>query len=217
MRDPASYRQFVEAVQESGSGRELLDIGCGPGLLLSAAARAGYRVSGVDLSAQAVALARRLNPEARVAVAQAAALPFSDEVFDVVTCVGVLEHVPDRPRALREMIRVARPAALFCIMVPNSKTLFWRAASLLSSGYRESGESAAPLSEWRALFEREGMWIEEVRRDRWRLEKALSLIGIRGDALRTAAGRWIARVIPLRSAHQFIFLMRSSREKVGER
>src|SRR5882757_7940832 len=70
----------------------LLDAGCGSGRTLDELARYG-RVSGIDLSPEAVHAARRRGHD-DVHVAAVEDLPFADETFDVVTCLDVVEHTP---------------------------------------------------------------------------------------------------------------------------
>ena len=94
------------------AGRDVLDVGCGDGTYAIAAARAGARVSAVDCSALVVEAARRHAEDAgltlQLNVADALALPFGAERFDVVLAVTVLCFVPDPSRAVAEMARVLR-------------------------------------------------------------------------------------------------------------
>jgi len=79
-----------------------LEVGCGVGTDLLQFARAGARVHGVDLSRQSVALAQRrlelYGFEAEIREADAEALPFEDETFDLVYSWGVIHHTPDPPK-----------------------------------------------------------------------------------------------------------------------
>jgi SAM-dependent methyltransferase len=103
-------------------GSRLLDAGCGSGRTLDELARYG-RVSGVDLSPEAVGLARRRGHD-DVQVAYVEELPFADATFDVVTCLDVVEHTPDDRATLAELRRVTRPGGLLLVTVPAYQALW---------------------------------------------------------------------------------------------
>lgn len=92
----------------SRPGAELLDLGCGGGLL--APYVHGYRHVGVDLSASSleVAAARGVEP----VLADVANLPFAPERFDVVVAGEIFEHVDDLERTVAEAARVLRRGGL---------------------------------------------------------------------------------------------------------
>jgi SAM-dependent methyltransferase len=106
------------------SGARLLDAGCGSGRTMDELARYG-RVSGIDLSAEAVAAARRRG-HGDVRVAHVESLPFADGIFDVVTCLDVVEHTPDDRATLAELLRVTRPGGLLVVTVPAYQALWSR-------------------------------------------------------------------------------------------
>lgn len=112
----ARYARFEEA-----RGRSVLEIGTGLGTDLAKFARAGARVTGVDLTERAISLVRsRLELErldGELLVADAEALPFADGQFDVVYSWGVLHHTPDTARAVSEALRVLRPGGRVCVML----------------------------------------------------------------------------------------------------
>jgi ubiquinone/menaquinone biosynthesis C-methylase UbiE len=95
----------------------ILEIGCGPGeLWLQNIDRipAGWELTLADLSPGMIEEARNvLGDRAACVIADAQELPFQDESFDGAIANHMLYHVPDRPRALREIARVLRPGALF--------------------------------------------------------------------------------------------------------
>jgi len=104
---------------------DVLDVGCGPGVMIEAVVARGGRLTGIDLSAEMVGRARdrsralRAEDRCRFVVGSAEGLPFEDAAFDAVTAMGVLEYVPDDARALREMARVVRPGGVVIVTVPN--------------------------------------------------------------------------------------------------
>ncbi len=95
-------------------GKTVLDIGCGGGLLAEAMAGRGAKVTGIDLSAEALKVARlHLKESGRQvdyrhvsAEALAAERPAG---FDVVTCMEMLEHVPDPASIIRACSTLLRP------------------------------------------------------------------------------------------------------------
>lgn len=111
------------ARRDAGTGREaatgrLLDVGCGGGHLLRAAAAGGWRAVGVDLS-HAACLAAHETAGAAVTQADARALPFRDGAIDAVTLVNVLDHAVAARRVLDETARVLRPGGALIARVPN--------------------------------------------------------------------------------------------------
>ncbi len=94
---------------------ELLEVACGSGIFMATQAADVHHVAGLDLSDIQVGLARRrLNDRiaagsAEIVTGDAAALPWEDGRFSVVTCMGSVEAFPDPGAALAEMYRVLRP------------------------------------------------------------------------------------------------------------
>jgi ubiquinone/menaquinone biosynthesis C-methylase UbiE len=97
----------VEIVERYGRGRDVLECGCGTGLLLERMARVARSARGIDLSPGMLerARARRLD----VTEADVTSIPFDADTFDVTCAFKVLAHVPEVGRALAEMARVTRP------------------------------------------------------------------------------------------------------------
>lgn len=93
------------------TGRDVLDIGCGAGPLAERLTQRGARVSGFDLSARMVELARkRLGDHAELSVADLAdPLPYDDDSFDVACASLVLHYLRDWVDPLSEIRRVLRP------------------------------------------------------------------------------------------------------------
>jgi ubiquinone/menaquinone biosynthesis C-methylase UbiE len=110
-KDPGGYHDLVDDleidfVRRFGAGGDVLEVGCGTGLLLARAATFARSARGVDLSPGMLARARARGLD--VVEASATELPFPDETFDVAYSFKVLAHVRDIERALAEMTRVVR-------------------------------------------------------------------------------------------------------------
>jgi len=108
-RDPRSLRPF--------EGLSLVDIGCGGGLIAEPMARLGFRVTGIDAAAPAIAIARA-HAEAgghdidyRTATAEA--LAADGATFDVVLALELVEHVADRDALFAAAGALAAPGGAF--------------------------------------------------------------------------------------------------------
>jgi ubiquinone/menaquinone biosynthesis C-methylase UbiE len=114
---------FIDRFADFGStrGQEVLEVGTGLGTDFVRFARAGARVTGIDLTEHSVRLVRRRleleGLEGDVRVADAEHLPFSDRSFDVVYSWGVLHHTPDPTRAISEVLRVVKSGGRVCAML----------------------------------------------------------------------------------------------------
>jgi len=206
MRPAEAYPIFLEGLALA-PGRRLLDVSCGSGYLLAAAAAQGAETAGVDISPEAIRLAREVSPDSDLRVADCTALPFPNASFDAVTCLGSLEHFPDVEAALAEMTRVARPTARFCFVVPNQGFLLWR---LFGGGTEQQALIERPrrLAGWRSLFARCGLRELRCGKDHWYLKRARwltagpSLRGVERGVLKLL---WLG--LPLSLTYQFQFLL----------
>jgi SAM-dependent methyltransferase len=190
-------------------GATLLDVSCGSGFLLQAAHQRGLTPYGVDLSDAAVHLAHRVSPELRLTVCAGEDLCFKDASFDYVTCLGSLEHFLDPSRGLQEMLRVARPGARFCIMVPNRDFAGWKLLGQQGTAQQDINERLLSLAEWRRTFETQGLRVRHVFRDRWHAVKWRLGSG-RPSPWRAVKGLLLEfawRLLPLSWEYQFIFLL----------
>lgn len=96
-------------------GQRVLDVGCGGGILADAMARKGADVLGIDLAEKSLKVAQLHALEAgtsqityRLVAAEALAAEMPDQ-FDVVTCMEMLEHVPDPASVVQACARLAKP------------------------------------------------------------------------------------------------------------
>jgi 2-polyprenyl-3-methyl-5-hydroxy-6-metoxy-1,4-benzoquinol methylase len=189
-RPKRAYRSYLD-VLPIDTGR-LLDIGCGTGHLLKLAEERGFEPYGIDISEEAIRLCREYV-DGTFECAGGETIPFENNQFDVITCIGVLEHTLRPENVLQEVRRVAKPEATFLFVVPNKNFVVWR---FIGEGTEQQAakEHLRDWEEWKALFQDGGYSIETVRRDPWHeklIWPASSLAGV------------LNRLIPLRSNYQF--------------
>lgn len=107
----------IEVVRRYGTGRHVLECGCGTGLLLERIRAFADKATGIDLSPGMLALAKARGLD--VTEGSVTAMPFADDSFDVTCSFKVLSHVPDLGGALREMARVTRPGGIILAELYN--------------------------------------------------------------------------------------------------
>ncbi|WP_337843203.1 bifunctional 2-polyprenyl-6-hydroxyphenol methylase/3-demethylubiquinol 3-O-methyltransferase UbiG [Rheinheimera sp.] len=113
-------------------GKTTIDVGCGGGILAESMARAGAVVTGIDMADEALTVARLHALEAQVQISyqQSTAEAFAEAhpaAFDLVTCMEMLEHVPDPESVIRACAALAKPGATLVFSTLN-KT--WKAYAL---------------------------------------------------------------------------------------
>jgi 2-polyprenyl-3-methyl-5-hydroxy-6-metoxy-1,4-benzoquinol methylase len=110
------WRQFAAAVKPGGS---ILDVGCNSGRDTRELLDLGYRVTGVDVSEQALRLCREQCPEARTIKMSLLDLPSLKEQFDGIWLSYVIVHIPFKlvPDALAALDSVLRPEGAMMMMV----------------------------------------------------------------------------------------------------
>jgi 2-polyprenyl-6-hydroxyphenyl methylase/3-demethylubiquinone-9 3-methyltransferase len=113
------------------AGQRALDVGCGGGILADAMARKGASVLGVDLSTKALKVAQLHALEAQtpnVAYREVAAEALAAEApgsFDVVTCMEMLEHVPDPASVVRACATLVKPGGWVFFSTLNRNPKSW--------------------------------------------------------------------------------------------
>jgi SAM-dependent methyltransferase len=143
---PALFRDWAIRLVEFADlepGDRVLDVACGTGVVARTAADrlsrgradATATVAGVDSNDAMLSIARRLRPDLRWMVGDAASLPFDADTFDVVLCQAALMFFQDRAGALADMGRVAGLTGRVVIQVPGRLSH--------SAGYRALTEVVA--------------------------------------------------------------------------
>ncbi|OFW24222.1 MAG: hypothetical protein A3H97_21700 [Acidobacteria bacterium RIFCSPLOWO2_02_FULL_65_29] len=108
---------------ESIAGQSVLEVGCGAGVDLARFARGGARVTGVDLAASAIELAKanfeQQGLHAELRVADGEQLPFPDDMFDLVYAHGVVQYTANPQRLVTECRRVLKTGGQAIFQVYN--------------------------------------------------------------------------------------------------
>lgn len=150
-RNPRSNKS-IGAVAELDRLHAVLDIGCGPGAAVRAAAPLVTRAVGVDRSDAMIEIARRRSQEhgnAEFVVASAEDLPFPDGSFDRVWTIHAFHHWEGPDRGIAECLRVLRPGGQFLIIESETKGAHGLsrsraddlATALLGGGFAEASVS----------------------------------------------------------------------------
>ncbi|WP_295719494.1 bifunctional 2-polyprenyl-6-hydroxyphenol methylase/3-demethylubiquinol 3-O-methyltransferase UbiG [uncultured Halovibrio sp.] len=121
---------YIEQHTGSLNGQTVLDVGCGGGLLSEAMARRGATVTGIDLSREAVGVADLHALEAEVTVDYRvedveALLEQEAGRYDTVTCLEVLEHVPDPAATVAACARLLKPGGSLVVSTINRNAKSW--------------------------------------------------------------------------------------------
>ncbi|HVF63806.1 MAG TPA: bifunctional 2-polyprenyl-6-hydroxyphenol methylase/3-demethylubiquinol 3-O-methyltransferase UbiG [Casimicrobiaceae bacterium] len=115
---------WIEQVAGTLDGKRVLDVGCGGGILAESMATRGAQVLGIDLSEPSIGVARLHGLESGVVVDYRAisAETLADDIpstFDVVTCLEMLEHVPDPASTVRACITLVKRGGIVVFSTLN--------------------------------------------------------------------------------------------------
>lgn len=187
------YRALAKKLKITRHQR-VLDVACGTGQWLYTVSQQGALPHGVDLSDTAINLCKSTMPHGHFHACPAERLPFTDQQFDIVTCLGSLEHFVDPAAALAEMSRVAKDQAQFVLLVPNADFLTRKLGFYKGTAQTAAKEDVRTLTEWQRLFENNGFSVV----DKWKDLHVLNRHWI-------AAGCWYTRPIRLLQALALLF------------
>jgi 2-polyprenyl-6-hydroxyphenyl methylase / 3-demethylubiquinone-9 3-methyltransferase len=175
--NPARLGYVRERVLSSGatlSGAHVLDVGCGGGLLSEALAAEGAKVTAIDLAPDLIKIAKlhRLESGVEVDYRLTAAEALAEEMpgqFDAVTCMEMLEHVPDPGAVIAACARLLKPGGrLFLSTLNRTPAAFALAivgaeyvARMLPKGTHQYRDFIKP-SELAAWLREAGLTLEDV-------------------------------------------------------
>lgn len=202
--DRRSFAEILDVVEQLHPRRgDLLDVGPNVGTCLAVARERGWRVTGIEINAEAAEYCRTRR-KLNVVAGTLDAHPFSPASFDVVLMGDVIEHLPDPVGTLRIVQRLLRPGGLLAISTPDISS---RAARLLQIKPEEHIYYFTPQT-MDAALRHAGLETATVRSlDRYRNITAMSnsttLGRLRGPlapvfrVARRVMGDWVLR-LPLR-------------------
>jgi 2-polyprenyl-3-methyl-5-hydroxy-6-metoxy-1,4-benzoquinol methylase len=155
--DEFMARQIAVAVEWVGRlgirAPRVLELGCGTGWLSGALAeRCGARVTGIDLSQEAVEQARRTFPHLEFHAGDALTLRLEGP-FDAVVSADVLAHIPDQQAVIDLMARLLRPGGTFVLMTQNP--FVWLRSSYLMARGKGQYRDWPSLGRIRSMLARE--------------------------------------------------------------
>jgi ubiquinone/menaquinone biosynthesis C-methylase UbiE len=163
----AYYRWLIGLLRPKAASR-LLDVSCGEGIFLKEFAKRvkDARVYGLDISDKALAKSNANVAAGFLVNADGQYMPFADEQFDCVSCLGSLEHYLDPEKGMRELHRVGKKEAVFCVVLPNSVSIDLL-RHVVKHGSRPVDdfqiiERTATRKEWEALLEKNGFKVIKV-------------------------------------------------------
>lgn len=164
LQSNAHLRKLAK-ITKVGSDDAVLDIACGLGEWLHVCQCNGAKVAGVDLSERAIDYCVKNMSDGEFHAVPAEQLPFADDQFDLVSCLGSLEHFVEPVLALKEMARVARSDARILILVPNADFLTRKLRLFGGTNQKDAKEVVRTLPAWESLFNQAGLSVTAKWKD----------------------------------------------------
>jgi SAM-dependent methyltransferase len=158
-----SARRLLDLIGRHVAAGELLDVGCGHGLLLDEARRRGWSVTGLELSQAAAGYARGvLELDVREErVEELATEQGADGRFQVIVLADVIEHLDDPLGALDACERLLAPGGALCVVTPDPASRTARIAGSRWWAYIPAHTFLFPRGTLRELLEARGLVLSE--------------------------------------------------------
>ncbi len=157
------YHAILDGFEKyyKGKSKKILDVACGTGEFLKEAKNRGMDIYGVDISDYAIQDAKK-HIQGKFFVGSGEELPFKKDEFDLVTCIGSLEHFASQQKGISEMARVIKKNGVLLIHVPNLMFLghiymTYRYGVMPSEGKQSFSEVFYTYEGWKKLLEENGL------------------------------------------------------------
>lgn len=152
---------------------KILEVGCGLGFFLKWL-KNKYEVAGIDISYEAISIAKKILEDTNLFVCDAQQLPFKDNIFHCVIAFDVIEHLQSPSEFFKEVARVLKKGGLLVISTPNPESLGarikpkkpeWKGLPYEQRleewfGWRDDTHiNIKKIEEWRSLMESNGFKI----------------------------------------------------------
>jgi len=187
--------------------RTILDVACGRGNWLKACQKLGINCYGVDVSKAGLARAKERLDFTELVLSDAEKLPFRACSFDIVTCLGSLEHFPNPERGIEEMQRILTESGKAFVLVPNAYFLghvymVFKTGESPDEGGQHFLERFATKKSWHILLNSYGLKVIKCFKYN-RITKASRRVS---SITRIIYNILIAPVLPLNLSYAFLFV-----------
>lgn len=129
------YKHILDRIKKTGISGKLLDIGCGMGIFLDLARKAGFETTCVDTSSYITQYAKKYF-NLNIICDNLSNINFPEKSFDVITILDLIEHVEQPQILLKEINRLLKSEGLLVIVTPNEEALINKLSYAI---YRLSG------------------------------------------------------------------------------
>ena len=208
----ADFLSYFSELAGSSSAKNVLEIGCGEGFLLSRLR--AERLSAVDLSHEALAKTQARVPGATSCVALAERLPFQNEAFDLVLSVGVMEHFLNDREATGEIQRVLRSGGRYIALI-HVHASFWENVRQKTREYLYPKPRPVALAKWMA--KKVIRPISQPIQRPYTRETARVCFEECGLKVKDIVGTLTHPGVPLIGPHVLIFVTEKTQGRVSER
>lgn len=159
----SKWKHIIKAVEKNKISGKVLDIGCAFGFLLKRLRLYFRELHGLDISGYAVERARKEVPSAKLEILNIDTdeLPYSDEYFDLITALDVLEHTQSIEKNLKKIVKKLKKDGYLIVTVPIKDSWAGRIFSFFDKDY--SHISVLPKIEIYEAIDEAGLKIIEKR------------------------------------------------------
>lgn len=211
LREEQAYYSWIADLLNMSKGSNFLDVACGAGFMLKEAAERGLKTFGVDISPVAVNMARKESPSSKIYLGSGENVPFGEDYFDFVTCLGSLEHYLNPQEGIKEISRILKKDGRACIVLPNIWYWFDCLQGMVrgvSHNHAQELERFYSKEEAYCLLEDNGLKIIKA----FGYSKKLSL-KLRFKFFEIIYNNLVRHLIPINASYSFVFVCQKETQK----